>query len=451
MSAGGLALFGGAPAIEASRHVRWPVLGADDRAAVLGVLERGVLSGPLAPEVRAFEREFAAYIGTKHAVAANSGTAALHLAVAAAGVGPGDEIITSAYSFVATGLAALHAHAVPVFVDVEPKTWGLDPELVERAITPRTKAILPVHIHGTPCSIEAIVDIARRKNLVVIEDAAQAHGASVGGKNVGTFGVAGCFSLQSSKSLAAGEGGVLVTDDDGFAARARAVRGFGENVDLADEAGYRIERALDGDRAYDSTTMGWMYRPTELSSALARSQLRKLDGFNAAARRNAAALSARLRELPGVEPVTVPAGSEGTIHKYRVRLDASKAGVDASPTVVRDALVKALRAEGVEAVLWQSKPVPAQTLFRQKIGYGRGVPWSGVEPVDYDVKNFPRTVALLESSVVLFSQTYPIASQPLELAEAYGDAFAKVWAKLGEVVEHAARQGGGAANRRESA
>src|SRR5450432_2464616 len=165
MSSAVVALLGGAPAIEASRHVRWPVLGEDDRKAVLGVLDRGVLSGPFAPETRGFEHEFASYIGVKHAVATNSGTAALHLAVAAAGVGPGDEVITSAYSFVATGLAALHAHAVPVFVDVETKTWGLDPELVERAITPRTKAILPVHIHGTPCSIEAIMDIGRRHNL----------------------------------------------------------------------------------------------------------------------------------------------------------------------------------------------------------------------------------------------------------------------------------------------
>jgi dTDP-4-amino-4,6-dideoxygalactose transaminase len=403
------------------------------------VLRRGVLSGPFAPEVRGFEREFAAYVGAKHGIATNSGTAALHIAVAAAGIGPGDEVITSAYSFVATALAVLHANAVPVFVDVEPRTWGLDPALVERAITPRTRAILPVHIHGTPCDLEAIGAIARRHRLTLIEDAAQAHGAAIGDRRVGTFGVAGCFSTQSSKNLPSGEGGILVTDDDAFADRARAVRAFGEDVKPGDEAKYRIERALDGDRAYDATTMGWMYRPTELSCALARSQLRKLEAFNEAARKNAAALSARLRELPGVEPVTVPAGRTGSIHKYRVRFDATKAGVDAPPALVRDALVKALKAEGVEAVLWQTVPVPGQTLFKDRVGYGHGVPWDKGQEVDYDLARFPETVRLLEGSIVLFSQTYPIACQPLDLCERYGDAFAKVWGCLPDVVATGAR------------
>ncbi|HVY49606.1 MAG TPA: DegT/DnrJ/EryC1/StrS family aminotransferase [Minicystis sp.] len=428
------ALLGGAPAVDAKRHVRWPVLGEDDRNAVLRVIDRGVLSGPWAPEVRGLEREYAAYVGAKHAVATNSGTAALHLAIAAAGIGPGDEVITSAYSFVATALAVLQANAVPVFVDVERRSYGLDPALVEKAITERTKAILPVHIHGTPCDVEAIADVAKRRGLTLLEDAAQAHGAAIGARKVGTFGRAGCFSLQSSKNLACGEGGILVTDDEDFALRARSVRAFGEDVKPTDEAGYRIERALDGDRAYDSAAMGWMYRPTELACAVARSQLRRLDAWNEAARANAAVLCRRLGALPGVEPVGVPDGRTGSIHKFRVRFDATKVGVDAEPKVVRDALVRALRAEGAEVVLWQTVPVPAQTLFRRKIGYGKGCPWDHAAPVDYDLAQYPETTALLASSIVLFSQTCPIACQPAALADAYADAFEKVWARLPDVV-----------------
>jgi len=303
--------------------------------------------------------------------------------------------------------------------------------------------------------MEAIGEIAKRHRLLVIEDAAQAHGAAIacpsgsplgrhgasGDRKVGTMGVAGCFSTQSSKNLASGEGGVLVTDDDAFLDRARRVRAFGEDVKPGDEASYDIERALDGDRAYDSATMGWMYRPTELSCALARSQLRRLDSWNEAARRNAAHLSARLAELPGVEPVTVPAGRTGSIHKYRVRFDATKVGVDAEPLVVRAALVQALRAEGVEAVLWQTVPVPGQTLFRQRVGYGHGVPWDRAPGVDYDLSRFPETLRLLEGSIVLFSQTYPIACQPLELCEAYAEAFARVWKSLPDVVRGGARDG----------
>ena len=155
--------LGGAPMVDSKLHVRWPVIGEGDRAAVLRVLDRGILSGSFAPEVTALEAEYAAHVGAKHAIATNSGTAALHIALAAAGVGPGDEVITSAYSFVATALAVLHTNAVPVFADIEETSCGVDPELVERAITPRTKAILPVHIHGTPCDIEALSAIARRQ------------------------------------------------------------------------------------------------------------------------------------------------------------------------------------------------------------------------------------------------------------------------------------------------
>lgn len=433
-----LAIFGGTPAVRPDAHVKWPVIGPEDREAVLRVLDRGVLSGPFAPEVRGLEQEWAAYLGSKWCVTTNSGTAAIHVALAAAGVGPGDEVVVPAFTFVATALAVLHQGAVPVFVDIEPRTFGMDPRLLEAAITPRTKAVMPVHIHGTPCDLDAIVEICQRRGVTLVEDAAQAHGSTHRGKKLGTFGKLGCFSVQSSKSLAAGEGGLMVTDDEALWEAANRARMFGENVKAGDEKGYNLERALDGNRAYDSLGMGWMYRTTEMSAALCRSQLKKLDAFNAQAQRNAALLSQRLAELPGVTPPLPREGDTSCFHKYRVRLDGSAMGVKAPPRKVRDALKAALVAEGLEACLWQTQPVPGQGLFKSKSGFGgRAFPWDRAAPVSYDLAQYPETIKLLDSSIVLFSHTCPIAPQPQALVERYAEAFARVWKRLDEVVAKA--------------
>jgi perosamine synthetase len=429
-----LAIHGGSPAVPFSQHVHWPVLGAEAREAVLGVLERGVLSGQFAPEVRGLEREFAAFVGAKHCVATNSGTAALHIALAAAGVEPGDEVLVPALTFVATAMAVLHQHAVPVFVDVEPRTFGMDPALLEAAVSERTRAVVPVHLHGVPCQLGPIADFAARRGLTLIEDAAQAHGAEYRGRRVGTLGAAGCFSLQSSKNLPCGEGGLLVTDDDGLYRRATSVRMFGEDSRPEDEASYELAHALDGNRAYDSAGIGWNYRTTELSAALARSQLRHLPHWNENARANAELLTERLRALPGVTPPHVPEDCVPAFHKYRVQLDASKLGLDVPAATVRDALLRALRAEGLEAVLWQTRPVPGQTLFQKPRGTAlRGARAAG-RPVSYALSQYPETTRVLDRSLCLFSQTYPIAPQPRALVEAYADTFARLWGRLDEVL-----------------
>ncbi len=429
-----LAIAGGAAVLENSRHVRWPVLGADDKAAVMAVLDRGVLSGPFAPEVRALEREFAAFVGVSHGLGTNSGTAAIHIALSAAGVGPGDEVVTSAYSFVATALAVLHQGAVPVFVDIEPRTCGLDPALLEAAITPRTRAILPVHIHGVPCDLDPMLEVAKRHGIPLIEDACQAHGARYKGRMAGSLGAMGCFSTQSSKNLSCGEGGIFVTDDAELLDRANRTRMFGEDVRGMDDGGWRSDRPLDATRAYDSASIGWMYRTNEMSAALARSQLRGLERWNAQARRSARRLSAALSSLPGVTPPAVPDDRVETVHKYRVRLDARALGIEAPPRRVRDAMIQALRAEGLEAVLWQTRPVPGQRLFRDKNASGGGAPWDRAHPVDYDLGQFPETQGLLDASVVLFSQSCPIFPQPDDVVDAYATAFARVWPRLGEVL-----------------
>jgi dTDP-4-amino-4,6-dideoxygalactose transaminase len=413
-------------------HVRWPVLGPEEREALLGVLDRGVLSGQLAPEVRGLEREAAAFVGSRFCLATNSGTSALHLALVGAGIEAGDEVIVPAFTFVATAMAVLHQGAVPVFVDVEPRTFGMDPTLVEAAIGPRTRAVVPVHLHGVPCELQPVMDLAARRGLVVIEDAAQALGATYRGRTAGTMGVAGCFSLQSSKSVASGEGGLLVTDDEEVYRRAQAARMFGEDSRPEDEASYDLRHALDGNRAYDSAAVGWNYRTTELSAAVARAQLRRLPLWNANALENAQLLTRRLAELPGVTPPEVPGDRVPAFHKYRVQLDASKLGVDAPPLVVRDAMVRALRAEGCEVVLWQTRPVPGQTLFQRLEAAARAR--EGSRRPSYALAQFPQTQAILDRSLCLFSQTYPIAPQPRALVEAYAEAFARVWLRLPEVL-----------------
>ncbi|MGZ3479433.1 MAG: DegT/DnrJ/EryC1/StrS family aminotransferase [Myxococcaceae bacterium] len=416
--------------VPAGAHVRWPVLGPDERQAVLGVLERGILSGQLAPEVRALEREFAAFAGARYCLATNSGTSALHLALLGAGVRAGDEVIVPALTFVATAMAVLHQGAVPVFVDVEPRTFGMDPERVEAAIGPRTRAVVPVHLHGVPCDLQPIADIAARRGLLLIEDSAQAIGARYRGRFAGTVGLAGCYSLQSSKSMACGEGGLLVTDDEALFRRAHAARMFGEDSLPEDEASYDLTHPLDGNRAYDSAAVGWNYRTSELAAALARTQLRRLPHWNENALANAELLTRRLRDLPGVTPPEVPADVVPSFHKYRVLLDATKLGVDAPPRTVRDAMVKALRAEGCEVVLWQTRPVPGQTLFQRLDAESAGRPGR----VSYALDQFPVTQSIVDRSLCLFSQTYPIAPQPRALVEAYAEAFTRVWKRLPELL-----------------
>ncbi|HSQ64204.1 MAG TPA: DegT/DnrJ/EryC1/StrS family aminotransferase, partial [Polyangiaceae bacterium] len=345
-------------------HRKWPIVTDDDKRAVMRVLDRGILSGSFAPETRALEEEFAAFVGAKYALLTHCGTSALQLTVAAAGVGEGDEVIVPAYSFVATPLSVALQGATPVFVDVDPETGHMDPALAEAAITPRTKAIMPVHIHGQAADMTALLALGQKKKLAILEDAAQAQGAEHQGKRVGALGASGGFSLQSSKNLTAGEGGLFVTNDQGAAELANQVRNFGQDLRLSDAAHFDPERSLDGHRSLESIGMGSMYRGNEMAAAFARSQLARLPALTAASQKNAERLAHRLSELPGVHaPRSLP-GRTSVHHKYRVRLDPKQAGLDVAPKVLRDAIKAALVAEGCEVVFWQSAPLPAQQVFR---------------------------------------------------------------------------------------
>jgi dTDP-4-amino-4,6-dideoxygalactose transaminase len=423
-----LAIDGGKPVLSRSDYRNWPIIGKDERKYVGQVLDSGILAGGTAPQVSALEREWAAYIGTKHCLTTCSGTAALHMALAALGVGPGDEVITSAFTFLASASCALHQNAIPVFVDIDPRTYTLDPARLEAAITERTKVIIPVHIQGLPADMDPILEIARRHKLAVIEDACQAHGAMYKGKKVGGLGDIGCFSLNNFKNLCGGEGGLFVTDDQAWLEKGALIRCFGDEVDEVSKR-----------RVYNASILGYMYRNQELPAALTRAQLLHLDQYNRVRIDNAQYLSRALGSIPGVIPPYCPPDRTHVYFMYNVRFDPQAAGVACEPRRFRIAVEKALYKEGVLAGQWQTLPVPAQDLFQSKLGYGgTGYPWTinearGVR-YDYDPSQFPEAQKLCDSYTIVHGIHAPNGRKLMDKIIA---AFRKVFADLDAAVAHA--------------
>jgi perosamine synthetase len=402
-----LAIAGGSPAVDAGAHRSWPEITSKDREAIGRVLDSGTLWGPNAPEVTALQQEWADYVGTRFCLMTNSGTAALHCAVAASGVEAGDEVLVPAFGFVATPMAVLHQGAVPVFCDTDPRTHNINPRLIDALIGPRTRAIMPVHAHGLPADMAEIRAVAHSSGLAVIEDAAQAHGATYRGTRTGKLGDCAAFSLNGSKALSAGEGGLFVTDDEESFVTARRLAIFGEDTPPTGPGQYR---------AYWSHGVGWNYRSHELTAALARSQLRRLDRYNRVARANARLLNAALAGLPGIQPPRVPDDRSCVFYRYRIVIGREELGFAGTPLELRDRLLWALQAEGVAASLWQLRPLPDQPVFR------RGDP---IDPGAY-----PESARLLESSIVIGTAVHPLFNQPRALMRRYSDAFEKVMGDL---------------------
>jgi len=429
-----LAIDGGRPVTSREAAKRWPVLDQTDRDAVLRVLDRGIVAGSGAPEARTLEKEWAAYCKRKYCLATCSGTAALHMALAAAGVEPGCEVITSAFTFLASASRALHQNAVPVFVDIDPRTYNLDPNKLEKAITRYTKAIIVPHIQGLMADMDPIMKIAKKHNVIVIEDACQAHGATYKGKVAGSIGHMACFSLNNLKNFCGGEGGLLVLDDDTWKQRASLVRMFGDEVD--DESKLRV---------YNASILGYMYRTQELPAALARAQLAKLDRLNAARRKNANYLINELGKIKGVIPPYVPPECEHVFFMFNIRLDPKAAGVKATPADFRKAVEKALYAEGLHIGQWQTMPVPAQDLFQTQWGYGRtGCPWDcdkykgnmkkrRASDRPYNPDNFPVAQALCRNYTVVHGIHPPNGILEMKRIVA---AFKKVFANLDVAMAH---------------
>ncbi len=420
-----LAIEGGQPAVAPGVHHRWPDIQQADREAIEAVLDRGELWGAYGVEVTALQEEYAAYCGAKHALAVNSGTAALHCALVANGVKPGDEVIVPAFSFVATPMAVLHAGAIPVFCDIDPRTFNIDPALVEGLVTERTAAIMPVHMHGVVADMPALRAIAERHKLAIVEDAAQAHGSTLDGVRAGTLGASAGFSLNGAKNLSAGEGGLFVTDDADVFTAARRLAIFGEDT----------PRPQRGEvRAFWSRGIGWNYRIHEITAALARAQLKRLDGYNATARRNAEILDAGLGQLPGIEPPYVPDNVESVYFRYRFRFDPAQFGWEGSDVEFRDRLLFALRAEGVAVSTWQLWPLPAQPTFRRDSYYAWS-PQVQEQPLKpWDPSAYPEASRLLERSLVLGPDQEPLYVQDADVMERYVEAFAKVLDRIDVVL-----------------
>ena len=279
----------------------YPLLGAEEQEAVLRVLGSGQLAQ--GEHVAAFEKRFAALCQVREAVAVSSGTAALHLALLAHGVGPGDEVITTPFSFAATANVILLVGATPVFVDIDPVTFNIDPALVEAAISPRTKAILPVHLYGNPCDMHRLKAIAAADKLAFVEDACQAHAAKIDGKPVGGFGT-GCFSFYPTKNMTTGEGGIVTTNDPVIAERVRLLRSHGQK-----------ER-------YHHTTLGYNQRMTEIQAAIGLVQIEKLERFTEQRIANAMFLTKHLSEVVQT-PVARP-GYRHVYHQYTIRVPGNK-------------------------------------------------------------------------------------------------------------------------------
>jgi perosamine synthetase len=319
-------------------RIAQPMLSDDEKQAVQAVLDSGQLTqGPVVADL---EARFAEWCGVRHAVAVSSGTAGLHLALLAQGIGPGDEVITAPFTFIASANAALYVGARPVFADVEAETFCIDPAAVEAAITPRTKAILPVHLYGHPAPMPELEAIAARHGLAIIEDAAQAHGAAINGHKVGSFGASAVFSLYPTKNMMAAEGGLITTNDDATAEKLRMLRSHGAS------------------KTYEHEILGYNFRLSDLHAAIGRGQLSRVDGFNAARRRNADVLTEGLTGLDGVVTPVERSGYHHVFHQYTIRVPSR-----------RDELQKKLGERDVESRVYYPAPVHQQPLYRS-LGYG---------------------------------------------------------------------------------
>jgi perosamine synthetase len=323
-----------------------PDVNSDDVRVVVDVLNSKRLS--MGPYLERFEAAFAEYVGTRHAVAVSSGTAGLHLSICAAGIGPGDEVVTTSFSFVASANCMLYERATPVFVDIDETSLNIDPDLVTAAVTERTRAILPVHVFGRPCEMDPLEAICRERGLLMIEDACEAPGATYRGRKVGSFGKAAVFGFYPNKQMTTGEGGMITTDDADWAVRCSNLRNQGRS-----EMGEWLHHR----------TLGFNYRLNEMSAALGLSQLARIDRMLDARNRVAAAYEDMLRDVPGVTPLAPPPPHlRSSRFVFIIRLD---------PSISRDHVIEFLREKGVPTRNYFS-PIHLQPFIMERFGYRPG-------------------------------------------------------------------------------
>ncbi|WP_224703631.1 DegT/DnrJ/EryC1/StrS family aminotransferase [Devosia aquimaris] len=367
MSNDTLALFGGTPAIAAPLEP-FHSIGEDEVNAASAVIRSGVLSAYIGapgegfmggPHVKAFEAKAAKYFGVRNVVAVNSWTSGLIAAVGAIGIEPGDEIITTPWTMAATATAILHFNGIPVFADIDPVTFNIDPASVEKLISPRTRAIMAVDIFGQSADMRALRAIADKHGIKLLSDTAQAPGALQDNKYAGTLADIGGYSLNYHKHIHSGEGGIIVTEDDRLADRMRLIRNHAEAV------------IRSSDPAELNNMLGYNFRMGEIEAAIASVQLDKLAARVASRQKAAEAFTRGIADLPGLTPPVTAPGNTNVYYVYGMKLDVDALGVS------RERLVEALRAEGVPWLMAGYQNVHLYPLFQHKIAYGsKGFPWN---------------------------------------------------------------------------
>ena len=317
------------------------VLSDDEIEAAVGVLRSGRLVQ--GPRVEEFERRFAEAVGAKHAIATSSGTSALHIAYMAA-IEPGSEVLVPTFSHISTASMVHFAGCRPILCDIDPQTFTLDVGDASRRLTPRTRAVVGVHLFGNACAVDEILSFAREHGLMVIWDAAQAHGTRYRDRDVGSFPDLVCYSFYPTKNMFVGEGGMITTNDDELAERCRLLRAHGQT------------------QKYYHPELGFNYRMTELEAAIGLKQLEKLDAFTRRRQENAAFLTERLSRLEGLHPPYVPEGVRHVYHQYSIVVDPEKLGL------TRDELARALREQGVGTGVHYPRPIHKQPAFEELLG-----------------------------------------------------------------------------------
>ena len=416
-----LALLGGRKAIPRPLK-RYNPIGREEARAAKRVVESGVLSQFIGawhddflggPRVREFERAWAAHFGVKHAVTVNSCTSALSAAIGAIGIEPGDEVIVTPWTMSASATAIVHWNAIPVFADIDPRTFCLDPKSVEANITPHTRAIVAVDIFGQSADMDALMAIARKHRLKVISDAAQAPGALYKGRHAGTLADVGCFSLNYHKHIHTGEGGVVVTDDPRLAERVSLIRNHAEAV-------------VGGKGETDLVNMvGYNFRLGEIEAAIGIEQLKKLKKLVATRQRAAARLTQGLKGLPGLRTPYIALDGTHVYYVYPMVLDIAALGVE------RKRIYDALTAEGVPGLGAGYVNVHRMPMYQKKIGYGgKGYPWVGAarRDIDYRTGICPTAEELHDRTFLGFQMClHDLGREEIDLVVA---AFRKVWSQI---------------------
>ena len=348
-------------------NIAKPLMGQEEKQAVLDVLDSGMIAcGSI---VSSFEKEFAEYLGIENCIATTSGTTALEVAIRALGIGKGDTVVTTLFSFIASTNAIVYTGATPVFADIDEKTFLIDPAAIERTLSkhPEAKALLVVHLFGQCCDMDAIMEIVKKHGLILIEDCAQAHGAEWNGRKAGTFGNAGCFSFYPTKNMTTSEGGAVVTRDPETARKCRLLINHGMEV------------------RYHHDEIGYNYRMTNICGAIGRCQLRKLDGFNAARREHAAYLSAHISNSLVTVPYA-PEQAKHVFHQYTVKVAEGQ----------RDAFVKHLQDNGIGFGIFYPLSIPEQKCYE---GMGFKKDWAKTDVVKQQVVSLPVHPALTEEDL----------------------------------------------------